>query len=592
MSNGNMLRYQHLDPDTGAANWSANPPTIGFAWQPGKPVAAPDGVIFAPWTGGELRRYRWNGAGWDTFPNGTQHEVIDTGGWDRYLTADYRNRITVDTDGFIYTIEPDGALHWRSFDAATHTWTHRVIASGWNQYNLIIAAGRGVLFARNAAGNLYRYRYDAASQRWLTTAQPVGLGWQAFDRILSAGADVLYTIKPDGTMYWWRWDENAQGWTASHGAQIGAGWIDSATTAAPDTCQVNGVVNPVRPTVPAVDNPPVTLQYSTNGDIHYSYVDSESRAVYAEATDVTGSTPIGFAVVPGFTGVIGITGTGDYQDGRIQLAATGTDAEVRTNVQTVSRGPWAGTTTYGGFVPSSASIVHRSDNTIAMFALDAAGDLWARSQAISNASLDAWTRVGPTPLKPGPITVAVTANGIRILGLGQDGTYHAATYTTTLSAWVSLGSTGFDGTISAVVMPDNTLQVFANNGGAIQTQRETTTGFAGTWTSLPGVIATGSPSAIMSPAGTLQVVARADDDYVYYAGQAAPGSAVYTDWREITNYTDQTSTSPVALAVPDENTWVVGYRNDLDTPKLRRYQSPALRTATPFVDVPLTPPSS
>jgi hypothetical protein len=590
LDNGDMLHYQHQEPENGVPTWAANPPTIGRAWF-GKPVAAPDGVIYAPWDDGALRRYRWNGTAWDLF-NGSFHEVVDPSGWERYLTGEYRNRITVDTEGHIYTVEPDGYLHWRAYDTATDTWTHRRIDSGWNQFNLIVAGGNGVIYARNTAGVLYRYKYHAASQRWLLYGRQVGHTWNIFDRVLSAGADVLYGIQPNGVMLWYRWDENTNAFVSLTGRQVGAGWIDRSTTAAPDSCKLVGSVVPTRPTVPATSMTPATLRYTTNGDVHYSYVDGEGRAVYGRATDLSGGTSFGFAAVPGFTGVTGITSTGEHQDGRVQLVTTGTDAEVRGNVQTVVRGPWSGTETVGGFVPGPATMARQADNTLAMFALDETFGLWARRQTAVNGPFQAWIPVGGTTLAHGPLTVVPITGGVRVLGLGRDGTFQTATYVNhALSAWTSLGGNGFGGSLSAVPMPDGTLQVFAAKAGTVYTQRQTSTGFPGTWTALPGLTVSGSPSAIMAPNGTLQVTARADDGYVYFTGQVTPGAGEYTPWREITNYADQSATEPTALAVPDENTWVIAFRNELDTPRLLRAQNPSARSAAgvTFTEVPLVP---
>jgi hypothetical protein len=589
LDNGDMLRYQHLEPETGVTSWSSNPPTIGRSWA-GKPLAAPDGVFYAPWTNGELRRYRWNGTAWDTFAGGGQHEVIATGGWERYLTADFRNRITVDTEGHIYTVEPGGLLHWRSYDPATRTWTHRQLGSGWGQFNLIVAGGSGVIYARNNSGILYRYRYHAASQRWLQTGLLVGRNWQTFDRVIAAGADVLYAIQPDGLMFWYRWDENSSNWVSSTGRQVGAAWLDRSTTAAPDSCILSGSTAPARPAVSPRPFSAPTLRYTTNGDVHYTYVDSEGRAVHAETVDLSGANPIAFAAVPGFSGVTGATSTGEHQDGRLQLVATGTDAEVRGNVQTAVHGSWTDTKSLGGFVPGPATLVRQPDNTLVMIALDENHGLWQRRQVGVNGPFTAWTSVGATPLAAGPLTVVPITSGIRILGLGQDGTFRTATLVNNaLSEWTGLGGGGFSGTLSAVVMPDATLQVFATSGGVVQTQRQGGAGFPGTWTPLPGLTVPGSPSAILAPNGALQVAARADDGYIHYAAQVAPGSGAYTPWREVTGYAYQASTEPTALAVPDENTWALAYLDDVGTPKLLRAQleSPTARSTTPFVEVPL-----
>src|ERR1044072_3739474 len=100
--------------------------------------------------------------------------------------------MTIDAEGDIYTDEADGWLHWRAYDAATGLWTHRQIGVHWDQFDLIVAGGRGVLYARRPDGVLFRYQYDAASQRWLIVGQQVGAGWSIYDRVLSSGGDVLY----------------------------------------------------------------------------------------------------------------------------------------------------------------------------------------------------------------------------------------------------------------------------------------------------------------------------------------------------------------------------------------------------------------
>jgi hypothetical protein len=134
-------------------------------------------------------------------------------------------------------------------------------------------------------------------------------------------------------------------------------------------------------------------------------------------------------------------------------------------------------------------------------------------------------------------------------------------------------------------MPDNTLQLFATDTtGTVQSQRQTAAGFPATWTPIPGLTAAGNPSAIMSPEGTLQIVARGTDGYAHYAAQAAPGSGTFIPWRQVTD--EQTSTDATALAVPDHNTWVVAYLNDISAPKLHRYQPATARSAT-FAEIPL-----
>jgi hypothetical protein len=587
-TDGALIHNQHLEPENGTLSWGTSA-HIGNGWQNGRAVAAPDGVFYAPWNTGELRRYhRVNGA-WEMYPGGSYAQFIDATGWARYTTPEYKNRITADAENHIYTIEPDGALHWRSYDAVTAAWRHRVIAGGWSQYNLIVAAGRGVIYARLASnGDLHRYRYHAASNRWVVVRQDIGKAWNRFDRVVSPGGDILYAIEPDGEMFWYRWNENTETWAASTGLLVGRAWIDVSTTAQPDACQRVGTSVPARPSVPAQPSSPVTLLNTSDGHLHYGYVDPEGRATHGEAVDLSGQFPFGAQVVPGLTGVTATTAMGEYQDGRVVLTANGTDADARESVRGADD-VWSPPTNEGGFLVTAPSAARLTGDVVAEFSLDAGYGLWTRRQGAANLPLGGWQLAGATPLAHQRLTVVPTSAGARIIGLGRDGRFQTATYENgTLSAWTSLGGTAFTGTASAVVMPDNTLQVFATDGtGTVQTQRQTATGFPGTWTALPGVAATGSPSAVMSVGGTLQVVTRGPGNYVYYSGQTAPGSTTWTTWQTITT-SDETSTDPTALTVPSAGTWVVAYLTDTNEPKLRRAPSPVARSAvTDFVEVPI-----
>lgn len=584
---GTLIHNQHLEPENGTLSWGTSV-NIGNGWHNGRAVAAPDGVFYAPWNTGELRRYhRVNGA-WETYPGGSQALFIDPSGWARYTTPEYKNRITADAESHIYTVEPDGALHWRSYDVASGTWRHRVIAGGWGQYDLIVAAGRGVIYARLPNGDLHRYRYHAASNRWVVVRQDIGKAWNRFDRVVSPGGDILYAIEPDGEMFWYRWNENTETWAAQTGSLVGRAWIDSSTTARPDACQRVGTSVPARPVVPAQPRGAITLLNTSDGHLHYGYVDPEGRATHGEADDLSGQFPFGVQVVPGLTGVTASTAMGEYQDGRVVLNANGTDTDVRESVRGADD-VWSAPTNEGGFLVTAPSLARLTGNILAEFSLDAGYGLWTRRQAAINTPLGAWQSVGTTPLAHQRLTVVPTGTGARIIGLGRDGRFHTATYENgTLSAWTSLGGAGFTGTASAVVMPDNTLQVFATDStGTVQTQRQTATGFPGTWTALSGVAAAGSPSAVMSVGGMLQVVTRGPGNYIYYSGQTAPGSSTWTAWQTITT-SDETSTDPTALTVPSAGTWVVGYLTDTNEPKLRRAPASVARSTSPdFVEVPI-----
>ncbi|MEV6635107.1 tachylectin-related carbohydrate-binding protein, partial [Actinoplanes sp. NPDC051470] len=243
-NDGQLRQYQHADPLNGGFTWvDGAGKEIGQGWLGARTVAGPDGVVYVAVDNGELRRFRWNGTGWDV-TDGAQYKVIDRG-WERYATAAYRNRITVDTRGDIYTVEPDGRLHWRSYQPATGSWEHRTLDGDWSGYDLIVAAGTGVIYARTPAGALFRHHYDAARNQWAQQAKPAGYGWQMFSSMFSAGADILYGAHGGngGELLWYRYLPATETWAdtgSGTGRVVGTGWYGEYNlTAAPDACRLN-----------------------------------------------------------------------------------------------------------------------------------------------------------------------------------------------------------------------------------------------------------------------------------------------------------------------------------------------------------------
>ncbi|SFB02099.1 hypothetical protein SAMN05216266_103328 [Amycolatopsis marina] len=61
----------------------------------------------------------------------------------------------------------DNHLRWRSYDPVAKTWAHRVAARDWGKkYNLIVAAGDDVIYARTPDGKMFRNHYNAANNTW------------------------------------------------------------------------------------------------------------------------------------------------------------------------------------------------------------------------------------------------------------------------------------------------------------------------------------------------------------------------------------------------------------------------------------------
>lgn len=62
----------------------------------------------------------------------------------------------------------------------------KVLDTGWGQYNMIVAAGDGVLYARNSTtGDLFRFHWHPESDRLYQYALKVGTNWKSMTRLQS-----------------------------------------------------------------------------------------------------------------------------------------------------------------------------------------------------------------------------------------------------------------------------------------------------------------------------------------------------------------------------------------------------------------------
>ncbi|WP_430781688.1 phosphodiester glycosidase family protein [Actinoplanes sp. G11-F43] len=245
---GTMLIYGLKQPSILTPTWEyvngKNP--VGFGWnQFGKILAGPRNQVFGINAGG-LFHYVWNGEGvaWT--------KTKDTIGaqFAPYALPEWKDKITVDRAGDFYRVDGSGNLIRSRLDATTLTWTlEESIDTGWDQYDKVIAADAGVLYARaKSDGKLYRYHYDTTTRSWVTKGFQAGAGWQQFQSgVFSAGGNTLFGIVPDGAtneghllQYRHREWNNAWAITAN---KIGNGWQDFAdVAAAPDACRLTADV--------------------------------------------------------------------------------------------------------------------------------------------------------------------------------------------------------------------------------------------------------------------------------------------------------------------------------------------------------------
>lgn len=220
---GNLFLFEHSTPTTGTFAWGQSY-QIGAGWQ-GRVIAGPSGWMFSITTGGELRVLHYNGTGWDLL-NGSQYLVLGQG-WN-YTAANTRNRITVDEDGVIYTLDAAGNLKAHYFNFTTQQWAVQgaLLETGLTQYNAIVATSRGVIYARNAGGAMYRYYIDfwsGATATWVKPVSTVTTGWQNLKHLSSAGGETFYAVNQNnGNLLWYSYNPVTKVW--KNAKIIGSGW--------------------------------------------------------------------------------------------------------------------------------------------------------------------------------------------------------------------------------------------------------------------------------------------------------------------------------------------------------------------------------
>jgi hypothetical protein len=543
-TDGNFFVYPVSAPGSATAA-HGNRTDIGNAWQMyGRVLGGPGGRVYGIKAAG-LFRYRWLGSAWEG-----PGQVINEG-FDQYATAAYRDKITVDETGDFYLIDGGGKLRMYRYDEATKTWPifGRVLDRGWDRYNLIVAAGPGVLYGRAGDGRLFRHRYDAASQRWILRDKQVGSGWQIFPKgIFSVGGDTLFGIKATGELINYRYREDNNTWPVAGHVLGTAGWQNYANVlATTNTCHLNVSYTPPRPNTPvrgftrtaAFQSAPPAGQ--ALGTIEYAYTDNIGRLMHGRQ-DPEALSSIVWTAVSGedaFTGTPAIAGNAQ---GLVQILGHNVGSNVWRRGQTAAGSPgWNAWVDLGGMMASEPVLTKLTDTSLVAFALDAAGQVWYAPQDGTDGDLMAWRRPTGAGLSgTGLADLVVTPGADRaatLVAVGTGGTLQAATYRDgTLSAWAGLGGTGFAGTPAIVAMPGRKLRVFARDGdGHVQTQQQSDAGvFPGTWTPVGDLVTAGAPAAVLHPVlGRVEVVARTGDGALHAIRETAQGSGEWGAWVDI-----------------------------------------------------------
>ncbi|WP_346130876.1 tachylectin-related carbohydrate-binding protein [Lentzea roselyniae] len=550
---GTLLEYFHNTPESGTYDWKPQR-TIGHEWSQVTIITGADGRVYQIPNNGELRRFRHNGIEWER-PGGGWHTTIDTG-WGQWRDPAYINRITVDSLGDIYAIDSAGKLTWSRYDEQASKWSKRVLATGFSRFNTIIAADKGVFYARDAGianGALYRFQYHADSQQWMQYLKLVGeAGWNMHHRVFSPGGDVLYAIEPNGTLWWYRWADSTSSWSTP--TAVGSGWqTDWQVGAMTDACSLSGLPAPTRPGPrPVMELERSELIESSNGLVQGFYVDS--WGTLKSATQREGS-PIDFLDIAAIDTPSQISTTPSAlmsQDGRPNVFALGTDTVTYETTRALNGVTWPVPSSFGGWSISPTEAVKYADNRMQFFTINAQGALMARSQETVGSHVSPWWTIGFSGLG-GQVTALPVGNDLEVVVTYADGLVVTSRYVNGVLTNVRGVQAGHVTGNPAGVMKNDKVQLFARRSdGKVHTLRDTTSGFETAWTALDGLSTVGSPAAVISD-GKIKVAARGVDGFIYTNIQSVVDGP-FTGWTKLTDsrtgnaWPSDTDPSMVALS--------------------------------------------
>jgi hypothetical protein len=576
-TNGTLYRYP-FDDLSSTVTPAVGPRTaVGSGWQMfGRVLGGPNGLVYGLKASG-LYEYQWAGTGFA----GPPRNITTT--FSGFVSGTNRPRLTVDGSGAFYAVTGpnlDGLYRYIIDPAQGKIVNVQLMATGWSKYNMIIGAGDGVIYSRDADGILYRTSFDPGSHRLIEATKQVGSGWNQFSMIVSVGADILLAAQPGGTMFHYRYDETTSQWPIT-GRQIGTGWNQFYDLPAiVDECKLTATHTPPPVSIPAQPGAPVAVLPSADGKrIDYSYVDSSTGEIeWGHQRDVNnfGSTvwPALQLTSDRFVGTPAVIPFGTNQaaiiaqrnDGHFMSAYQSTpEAEVLSALRPE-----------GGVMTGDATAVMRPypwivqpDSPIpAVLVVDSDGSLW-RSSRSAKEFLDPWERVTSQGMTGTPaisewvptttLTVARTASG------GVVGWTEGVSDFPAPPKVIDIGGTGLTGRITNLGG-----QIFArNSSGEIQTtninwDRRQGKLVIDPWSKVGGdeVSFAGSPSALTLDSGETVVAARATDGYLYTSSQATFQDP-FTPWKKRSAF--QVAADPTAFKYTNAAgaTWAfVSYTQD------------------------------
>lgn len=528
---GRLYQYPFLNAATPTAKFGT-PTVIGGGWQAfGKVIAGGSGWVYALKADGLYVYHRTAAGTWDV-------QARKFGFLGAYAAASRANRIAADQRGTIFTLTDAGAVQAYRFDDAHEglVAVQDLVLEADSSRAALVGAGDGVLYLRHTDGVLDRVRYEATSDRIISTMSRVGSGWNTFSRLFSPGGDVLFAMKANGDLFHYRFREDTRTWVIS-GHKVGAGWqVMRQATATTDSCRGASFVPQVAtPATNATDRPGIATG-AQSSDVDAVAADGTQGLVWGRYDGVSGGlqqSPFLFPTVYGSPSVTRLT------DDRMSVLTTGPEGMMHGGLQKPDVFGLNPATDEGGRMatsPSSGTI-----GTVAFhFAVDPQGNLWVKRQLRSTGEFLPWRQVGVTGLAA--VDVMVTDDNAGGLALGvvtPSGQLRLGSFDGTgTSGWTTVAE-GASGTPDLEVYPGGNDGVIAYRGTDEQVHARIlplrTGGRSSEWQTLsgategdPGVAVTGSGHSIVVVRGSSGLLVGAKETEVLAGGWGAYAAQIGT----------------------------------------------------------------
>jgi hypothetical protein len=402
---------------------------------------------------------------------------------------------------------------------------------------------------------------------------------------------VLLGLDASGRLSQHRYKRDPGSWVISN-RTVGSGWQLLNVVATTNACKLTASYVPQPPAVPTELNPPLAVLQTPAGSIEYGLGDNIGQVKWGHQSDPidfdgTAWNPINEGQA--FTGTPGLV---QGADARIEFMLHNTNSRFAARTQAAAGSVELGPLVDRGGVMASSAVSAKSpaNNRMVSFAVDGDGKLWGKPEQTQG--FFPWQPYASPTLSGAPVIAPGPNNTLTVIARDTAGTYWAASWNGGgLSAFSSLGGTGFTGKVSAVRYPGDLLRVFARDAdGRIKTQKQTTAGtsFPGTWTTVGPEDLTwpGSPAAIMAPdTGLIEVLVRSTDGKYYFAQELTQGSGIWPTFKPINlPVTEQyvTDATPFIYTAGGQQKWAFAtYKQDFEVRVITASSTSSAKTSTP-----------